>query len=280
MIFSPLIVQLQSLQVIGAFLFALVMAFISYKIKAISLSGAAGMVAIGTVVFGLGGVIFTIPLLFFFISSTLLSIVKNNAKRRTLQSVEKAGSRDIWQVLANGGPGAICVLMYFGADNIIWFFPYLASICEAASDTWATEIGTLYRGSPRSIVTLESVPPGQSGGLSILGSVAAIGGALATMLVTLIADKYFLQGTSLPINYWLVAANCGLAGCILDSILGGSLQGQYYCEVCRRSTESEIHCGKPGKLNRGYRFVNNDIVNFASTIFAAAIAALLIFYGR
>jgi uncharacterized protein (TIGR00297 family) len=160
----------------AALILSLVMALVSYRFRTVTRSGAVGMVIVGTVIFGLGGFVFAIPLLFFFISSSIFSNLKTPGKVKSLAGADKTGTRDFFQVMANGGVASALVLVYFISGDIIWFFPYLASMCEASADTWATELGTLYPDSPVSMTSLKRVDPGQSGGISMLGTIAAIGG--------------------------------------------------------------------------------------------------------
>jgi uncharacterized membrane protein len=69
----------------------------------------------------------------------------------------------------------------------------------------------------------------------------------------------------------------GLIGSITDSLIGGSIQGQYQCEICQKITERENHCGRNStKLVRGYEWVNNDLVNFTASA-VGAIAMMLLF---
>ena len=54
----------------------------------------------------------------------------------------------------------------------------LGTLAAATADTWATEVGTLAGGTPRSIRTLRPVPAGTSGGVSVVGTLASVLGAL------------------------------------------------------------------------------------------------------
>ena len=272
---EPIIARLDLVQIIIGFLAALVLAFASYRFKALSWSGALGMIVVGTIVFGLGGLIFAVPLIFFFISSSLISLIMTPSKRRAMITFDKTGPRDIWQVLANGGVAAVCVILYFITCEFIWFFPYLAALCEATSDTWATELGTLSKRYPVSITTLKRVQPGRSGGVTVIGTLAAVTGSLAAMLsgYSAVAIDSGLQ--QFQLKFWLAAVNAGFAGAILDSMMGGSIQAMYRCNVCERITEKKLHCSLPADHIRGWRFINNDIVNFISTLFVAAVVGVI-----
>ncbi len=273
---ESIIARLDILQITIGFLAALFLAYVSYRFKALSWSGAIGMIMVGTIIFGLGGLIFALPLIFFFISSSLISLIITPSKKQAMITFDKTGPRDIWQVMANGGVGAVCAMLYFITGELIWFFPYLAAFCEATSDTWATELGTLSKKYPVSITTLKRVEPGRSGGITVVGTLAAVAGSLATMLSgygTIVMDSGLGQ---FQFKLWLAAVNAGFAGAILDSMIGGSIQAMYRCKVCERITEKKLHCEVPANLISGWRFVNNDMVNLVSTLFAAGATALIL----
>ena len=73
----------------------------------------------------------------------------------------------------------------------------------------------------------------------------------------------------------LFVAALGLLGCLFDSVLGSLIQVKYRCPVCGALTERESHCGIPGKVERGWRWVNNDTVNLLSNLFVAVLAILV-----
>lgn len=274
---EPIIARLDLLQLIIGLLAVLFLAYASYRFNALSGSGALGMIIVGTIVFGLGGLIFAVPLIFFFMSSSLISLTMTPSKRQAMITFDKTGPRDIWQVLANGTVAAACVILYFATGEFIWFFPYLAALCEATSDTWATELGTLSRRYPVSITTLKRVEPGLSGGVTVIGTLAAVAGSLAAMLsgYSAVAIDSGLQ--QFQFKFWLAAVNAGFAGAILDSMMGGSIQAMYRCNICERITEKKRHCGLPTNHISGWRLINNDMVNFVSTLFAGAVVAAIFF---
>jgi uncharacterized protein (TIGR00297 family) len=272
---EPLLQRVDFIQLLIGLILSGVLALISVRFKALSRSGGIGMIIVGTIVFGFGGIAFAVPVVFFFISSSLVSLAKSPSKNVAMLIFDKTGPRDIRQVLANGGIAAVCVVIYFITANPVWFFPYVASLSAAAADTWATELGTLSRRRPVSIVTLKSVEPGLSGGVTLLGLIAAAAGSSAVTLSGLVAILISGGITGYAAKFWLMCINAGLAGSILDSILGGSIQGLYRCPLCDRITGRKKHCGDYSVLVRGSRFINNDMVNLLSVLFAAGATALI-----
>src|SRR5262249_15057089 len=61
---------------------------------------------------------------------------------------------------------------------------FVGAMATANADTWATEVGTLSTEEPRLITTGEPVAPGTSGGVTLLGTGAALAGAVSVGVVT------------------------------------------------------------------------------------------------
>ncbi len=77
---------------------------------------------------------------------------------------------------------------------------------------------------------------------------------------------------------WLlpVAGAGGLAGSLFDSLLGATVQAIYYSSSRQKETEKKIDPdGTPNTLVRGWRWLDNDLVNFLSSLVGAAVAALV-----
>ena len=51
------------------------------------------------------------------------------------------------------------------------------ALAAASADTWATEVGTLWGGRPRSIISGRPVAPGMSGGITLIGTMGALVGS-------------------------------------------------------------------------------------------------------
>jgi uncharacterized membrane protein len=65
----------------------------------------------------------------------------------------------------------------------------------------------------------------------------------------------------------------GLLGSLFDSYLGATVQAIYYCPTCQKETEKTLHtCGTVTEHRRGWRWLNNDWVNFIASAFGALVA--------
>ncbi|MEM3437989.1 MAG: DUF92 domain-containing protein, partial [Nitrososphaerales archaeon] len=78
-----------------------------------------------------------------------------------------------------------------------------------------------------------------------------------------------------PMKILLIVTLGGITGSIMDSILGATIQRKGLCEICGKITESLKHCGKLTKKLKGISFIDNNIVNFSSTLIGALIALVL-----
>jgi uncharacterized protein (TIGR00297 family) len=203
----------------------------------------------------------------FFIPSVALSRL-GRARKRELVDIGKHGARDAWQVLANGGVAALCAALAIrlGAN---WLAAFAGAFAAASADTWGTEIGTLVRQAPRSILTFKPLATGMSGGVTLAGTLAEIAGAAFVAVVAMLAG----------IAAFLPVAIGGFAGALVDSILGASLQSLRRCETCARDCETDPHeCGSPTTLRRGLGWLGNDAVNLAATVTGALVAGMLASY--
>jgi uncharacterized protein (TIGR00297 family) len=250
---------------------------------ALTADGAAAATAVGGAVLGRGGPPAAVALVTFFVSGSALSRFKSGAKeRRGVLAQAKGGRRDAAQVLANGGSAALCLALLGRRGQA----PFLGALATAAADTWATELGLLARRRPRLITSGRPVGPGTSGGVTPEGSLASLAGALTTGAAY--AATAWLQGRLLgprddaaargaAARTVLLAAVAGTAGAGVDSLLGATVQGAYWCPVCAQPTETPVHprCGQPTRLVGGRRWIDNDAVNALATAAGALSGAAL-----
>jgi uncharacterized protein (TIGR00297 family) len=248
---------------------AAVVAACSYKLRFLSENGAIATFLLGAVVFGIGGWKFALPILSFFILSSVLSKLGKRKKAIEANTFEKSSRRDMWQVWANGGVAGTIVLLYYLYPHPSWFYIYLASVAAATADTWGTELGVFSKSNPRHILTFRRVPTGTSGGISLLGT---IGGLIGSFFI---AAHLWLNQSGILLVFLITLA--GLLGSVLDSIIGAAVQAQYKCPRCGKCTEKIYHCnGIPTVLHSGYTWINNDFVNMTCTSSAALIMWLFL----
>jgi uncharacterized protein (TIGR00297 family) len=235
--------------------------------RALSTSGAIASVAVGTVSIAAGWSWGALLVAFFVSSSALSRLGQSQKTERVGSIVEKGGERDAVQVLANGGVYAGAALGFLVAPSPTWYAIAAGALAASAADTWATEVGTLIGGDPRSIVSGRRVPPGTSGGITLVGTAAAVGGAL-------------FIATAGALAHWPVAlaavALGGVAGALTDSLLGATLQARRWCEPCAQSTERLVHsCGTASRRAGGLDGLDNDAVNAVCSGVGALVALLL-----
>ena len=262
----------------GLFL-AIGIALLAYGLHSLSRSGATAAALLGTVIFGLGGLPWAALLLTFFGSSSLLSHLFKRQKAGVEEKFSKGHTRDVQQVLANGGIAGVMVILQAFFPQSAW--PWLAgaaTLAAANADTWATELGVLSKIEPRLIHNGKKVEKGTSGGVSLTGILAALAGAFTVSAIAVIFWPTYAGGGSLAgLGARLIVISlAGLAGSLVDSLLGATLQAIYTCPTCHKETERHpLHsCGTLTTLAHGWPWLDNDWVNTACTGSAAFIGAL------
>lgn len=261
--------------------FSVLIAWAGYRGRSLSRSGVVGAIIVGTLTFGLGGWTWGLLLITFFVSASVLSHYRKDDKRGLAEKFAKTSQRDLGQTLANGGWGAVLAIAYFCRPDPILFAAFVGAMAAVNADTWATELGVLSPTPPRLMTTGQKVPVGTSGGVTSLGTMAAFGGGLLIGLAALVLGQVEAIWGSGPLNggyLWLVPIGIlgGFGGSTFDSLLGATVQGIYYCSQCQKETEARIHrCGQPARHLRGWRWLNNDLVNFSSSIVGSLMAGLL-----
>jgi uncharacterized protein (TIGR00297 family) len=163
------------------------------------------------------------------------------AKKETRGLSESRTGRRASQVIANLGVAALLGAFSSGEVSIastLAFGAALAALAEATADTLSSEIGQAIAGPAFLISNFRRVPPGTDGAISLAGTLAGLLGAAAVTFAG-------LPPQSFKILAFAAIFTAATAGLFFDSLLGATLE------------------------RRGY--LGNDLVNFASTAFAAAI---------
>ncbi|MCL4538490.1 MAG: DUF92 domain-containing protein [Bacteroidetes bacterium] len=254
-------------------LFAFLVAFASYRLKLLTKDGATATFVMGGFIFGLGGWQWAVPILLFFIIGSGASRLFSSEKTSYNLLYEKSHTRDAGQVLANGGVGLLVLMLSILSPDHHWYLAYLGSLTAATADTLGTEIGVFSRGNPFSIPLWKRVEKGISGGVSYLGTTTGLLSAAVLASLSLpFSGGYIL----FPIRFIFAGALSGAIGSLADSIIGGTFQSQYRCPACNKITERRKHCNdSETTLVSGWRWINNDVVNFAGSLVGAVAFPLL-----
>ena len=223
---------------------------LSFFLNWLTLDGSTSAWLLGVITFGIAGIEGAAILLFFFISSSLLS--KNS---RSLDDVRELKFRRTGaQVWANGFWFGFFTLLGLLVDLELFKVAAYSSLAFATSDTWASEIGgNRIKGTTWSINGFQKVTPGTDGAISIAGTFAAVGGSLSIGV---------LVGVLLPTNslvMGILVASTGLVATFMDSWLGAHFQDQYLVNSTNRFFSSQ------------FLYVGNNTVNWLS----AGLASLL-----
>ncbi len=221
-----------------------VMAFYAYKSKATTGPAAVTGFFVAMSIYAGGRWTGLLLLLVFFTIGTFVS--KWRWEEKTLLKVgqENSGTRKIANVLGNGLAPALAGLLAFLIPQHAHVLSIMlaGSIATATSDTFSSELGNIYGKAFYDVLTFKPGTRGNDGVVSPAGSLWGVAGAL------IIATIFFLfSGIAGAVTVFL----SGLAGNLLDSVLGATLQRK--------------------------KMLNNHQVNFASGLAGALIAGGLYF---
>ena len=261
------------MQLLLGFILAMIISYLAYRARSLNNSGALAATIVGTIVFGLGGLQWAILLLTFFITSSGLSRAFKKRKQGLDEKFSKGHERDAGQVFGNGGLATAFVLIHaLYPESSVGWVGFAASLAAVNADTWATELGVLNPTAPRLITKLNRVvEKGTSGGISLTGTLASLTGSA---LIGILAGT--LYPTPDPVPLFLIITLSGLAGSLFDSFLGATVQAMYYCPTDKKETEKHPRhtCGTETVHIRGWKWLNNDLVNFACGAFGALISII------
>lgn len=250
---------------------AVAIGIFGWLVHALSFSGMVTAILIGTVIFGFGGLPWAALMIAFFISSSGLSKLFSARKQALSVKYEKGNTRDWGQVFANGAIGAFIALASLLFPDASWpFLAFAGTIATVNADTWATELGILSPTPPRLITTGKPVATGTSGGITLVGTLATLGGGA---FITLTGLAFSPAARSF--GFAVAVSLAGLVGSLVDSLLGATLQAIYYDPQREKETERKIILpdGSPAAPVRGLVWMNNDMVNLISSI-CGALAAI------
>ncbi len=222
-LFADLNIQVQNQALIAATVIAFSFGYLAYRLKVMDLSGlfAGSLVGIIIIVFTYDayGVRWFLVLLAFLVLGSAATRYRYDAKAAAGVAESRGGLRGYVNVFSNalvGVAGAVLYGLSGGSDPFTALF--LGSVATATADTVGGEIG-LTSHDPVLITTLERVPKGTNGGVTLLGEAAALAASAAIALLAL------LLGIGDP-RMFLFVTLAGFAGSNVDSLVGALLENR------------------------------------------------------
>lgn len=248
--------------------------FFSYRTKKLSLAASLLAFAVAFVLYLTGGFLFFTLLMVFFFSSTLISKFGVDRRRAETKIHQKHGTRDVVQVAANAGAATVMAVLFalFGQEQFT--LACVAALSACTADTWASEVGILSKRVPVSILTLKPVMRGISGGITLLGLMSSFAGSALIAGIYVLFRLSSLPLLTLAVNSFIIVLS-GLAGSVLDSIMGDLLQAKYISAETGDLTEKPCENDVKNRLIKGFAFITNDAVNLLSSL-TVAVTVLFI----
>lgn len=233
-IFSELIPNHNPILLVISIAICIALGLICYYKKVLSLKGSLAALLMGLIISIFADVFWLLTLIGFLAINYWATRLKYSQKKREGLAQGMKGERGVPNVLANGLIPTLIALfsgpMHNEVDGMAAFL-YICAIAIASSDTFASEIGVLAP-KPRCILPpFKVVKVGTDGGVSSLGELASIAGAVIASLLgfILISDLLPLSYRSMPASILtlLVPMAIGFFGCQVDSLLGATLQQRW-----------------------------------------------------
>ncbi|WP_080802804.1 DUF92 domain-containing protein [Arabiibacter massiliensis] len=252
----------------------------SLRMRLLTKPGALGAVAVGALAFGIGGWPLWLLLMWFFGSSNVAAklMARRAAKRGGAPARRKHdGPRRLRQVLANGVPFLACALAYAVAGNPWLLVLAAGALAASTADTWASEVGVYSRRPPVSILTRRPMQRGLSGGVSPLGLAATVAGAASSALLAMLLFRAFGYAIPAGPEAFLFIVACGVAGSLVDSVLGVLVQAKYRSSDAPDAplVETPPRAARAALVS-GYAWVTNDAVNLMSGLAVVALGLLVV----
>ncbi len=252
----------------AAFVLIFIVAALAYRKRKLTKTGAFVAAIIASCI----AVAFSYKGLFllgtFFFSANALSFFKRKEHPAVSAIVAKGDCRDNMQVIANGGIPALLSILYIFFPSPALYCGFVASLAAVTADTWASEIGTMFKQKPFHLWKWKRVPPGTSGAITLFGTIAALAGSFVISAIAIgLSAELFHQSAALLIAFTIA----GFLGNVFDTVVGARFQVVYRCSVCGLETERRMHCQRKTVHVSGVHWIDNDVVNLGCSIVGAIL---------
>lgn len=214
--------------------------------KLLTWAGLINAWLLGVIIWGTLGLSGYSVIMFYFLFGSAVTRVGMTEKEAQGIAEKRAGARgpeNVWGSALVGTICAITTLMVKPELVPLFTLAYVSSLSTKLSDTTASEIGKAYGKRTFLITTLQPVPKGTEGAISLEGTLA---GAIASIAIAVV-------GALVGLISWLGVVYCAIAAFIatnLESLIGATLQSKY-------------------------TWLSNELVNVINTLIGAIVAVLL-----
>lgn len=191
------------------------------------------------------------------LSGPVFLLVVGSITGKLIRPNHASEKRTAQQVFSNGLIGVVLYMLYGMTGQFHWLLLAWSSFAISVCDTISSEVGVAVGGRTYNAVTLRSMQPGLSGGISLAGTA----GGLAALLL-LVFFLFIILPVS-PIQLlWVLST--GLVGMLVDSILGSKWQalwrqGDAWSEVSSSMPQEVLVKGLPWLDNHWVNFLSNGI---------------------
>ena len=202
---------------------AVILSIACYGLKLLTVNGCLGAAAVGFVIGALGGVDWLALLILFALAGFAATKAGFTKKREMGVQEGKHGERGMKNILGVAIPALIMAVLNGLLPQYTTEFTigYIATIAVAAADTAGSELGVR---DPNVwlITTFKRTEPGTNGGISVKGTLISLA---ASVFVSLIGYAILTLGMDMLV---VIPMICGFIGCMLDSLVGATLEDGGY----------------------------------------------------
>lgn len=201
---------------------------------------------LGVLVWGTLGWKGYLVVMFYFLVGSAVTRVGMAQKEAEGIAEKRSGARGPENVWGSALTGAICAVGTLFAP--VAYVPllvlgYVASFSTKLSDTCGSEVGKAYGKRTYLITTLQAVPRGTEGAVSLEGTLAGVVGSLAIALLAWSVGMIGGVGVIVCLIAAFIATN-------IESVIGATLQSRF-------------------------TWLTNEVVNILNTLIGAVVAILL-----
>ena len=201
------------------------LSLLAFKMDLLTKSGCVSAAVVGMIIGACGSLSWLILLIVFTLLGFAATLVGLSKKKEKGLQEGTHGERTYKNVLGVALPSCLFAIINLITQDSYYYLMmigYISTIAVAAADTSASELGTK---DPRVylITTLKRVEPGTDGGISPFGTLVSL---VASIVVSFIG--WVVINGSLDDIFILIPMAAGFIGCMLDSVVGATLESWGY----------------------------------------------------